>query len=136
MPTGAGRPLCRCGAGAWRSPPPTTNRRDAISTLCSVPCARVQAQDVLWPAVEASLHPVLGGDNAVAKASSAATRSRSRSLNQAVALLSRYGAKMLQQQAWDVEQTISNSLKVRRDLWLDMAWGAATGVPGLATITA
>lgn len=65
-----------------------------------------------------ALHPLLGGSDTPAArrrlsaAAATGTGSPFPSINQALDLLSKYSVKMLQLQALDVEQSISNTLKV------------------------
>ena len=84
----------------------------------------MQAHDALWPALKASLLPLLAPDDApwaaAARRRLAATGAAAppaaplalRNFNQTMELLGQYSTKILQLQALDVEQTISNNLKV------------------------
>ena len=77
----------------------------------------MQAHDALWPALKVSLRPLLVAAEApLAPAArrrlAAAAPLTLRNFNETLQLLGQYSAKMLQLQALDVEQTISNNLKV------------------------
>lgn len=90
----------------------------AHPSLPSLPLDTRQAHDALWPAVKASLQPLLAQDEdgarrrMLATAGAAAPALPLPTLSEATTLVQQYGTKLLQLQALSAQQAFTNSVEV------------------------
>lgn len=105
---------CRC-----RPLPANVHCSTAHPSLPSLPLDTQQAHDALWPALKASLRPLLAQDEdgarrrrMLATAGAAAPALPFPTLSEATTLVQQYGTKLLQLQALSAQQAFTNSVEV------------------------